>query len=82
MADLSEAMRAIMLSGTEQILGRLADVVARGQADGSIANPGAGCRVGAMVIRGLAGGVPAGQAASWMTVLFAPGCSAVASGYN
>lgn len=38
-ADLSEAMRAIMLSGTEQILGRLADVVARGQADGSIANP-------------------------------------------
>ena len=28
-----------MLSGTEQILGRLADVVARGQADGSIANP-------------------------------------------
>jgi len=37
-ADLSEPMRAIMLDGTEQILGRLADVVARGQDDGSIAN--------------------------------------------
>lgn len=37
-ADLSDAMRAIMLSGTEQILGRLADVLARGQQDGSIGN--------------------------------------------
>lgn len=37
-ADLSDAMRAIMLAGTEQIPGRLADVLARGQQDGSIGN--------------------------------------------
>lgn len=38
-ADLSEAMRAIMLGGTERVLRELARYVAEGQADGSISNP-------------------------------------------
>ena len=37
-ADLSDAMRARMLAGTEGILRYLTDVVAAGQADGSIGN--------------------------------------------
>lgn len=35
-ADMSEAMRGALLQGTNQIVGRLADCIEQGQADGSI----------------------------------------------
>lgn len=39
-ADLSEAMRKVLLDGTDRIKGKLADVIEAGQADGSLSIKG------------------------------------------